>query len=122
MINREIEVNDPLLDKYTITTTKGKVYSFEREGRQFFLRDGEKTIGRIVQEESHSGSIWDEKECIGDYDFRKGEYIVTPHVEGSLRVQKERDTHPLEFLFDKTVESSWGRYWKHQIYIDEGEN
>ncbi len=116
-----IEIVDLLLGKYLLTTSNGKEYAIEQEGNQFFLREGKKTLGRIVQNDHLGGSIWQGKKCLGEYGCRSGDYVVTPYSKGLKQPKQKENIHPLDYLIDKTFKDLWPRYIP-SVIEDEGEN
>ena len=120
--NTRITINDLLLNKYTVTTTRGKKYSLVQEGQGLLLREGENTLGRILKNDPLGGSIWRGEaghECLGEYDLRSGEYVVIPYVDLAKRTDLQQLVHPLDYLITKIEEKQMTDYKKAFINFAE---
>ena len=104
MTKLKVEFSDPLIGKYRVKADTGREYLLERDGDQLFLYNSDKGLGRIVQNDHLGGSIWHGDECLGEYDLRSGEYIVTPYAGGLKHPDQRQQVHPLDYLVKKVAE------------------
>ena len=97
---RRIAAGDPLLGLYLLENSGGRGYRLCDVGDSLILRENGRVVGSVWKGSQTSGSVWRNGECIGEYSFNNGEYMVVPVVQGFLNRRGVLQTHPLEFLMD----------------------
>ena len=118
-----VQVPDLLIDKFSVETNNGTQYSLERRANAFILYEKGKEVGKIVQNDSLSGSLWIKSNHLADYDFFQERYRVFPTADVTTRPGHKEIVHPLDYLVQMIdpKATQMPRYIP-SIIIDEGEN
>lgn len=95
----ELVSADPLEDICVYRKRTYEVTLINEEG-VFNLRHQGVTIGQIVPRSNWSGSLWIRESCIGEYERREGQYLVTPYRGSEKKISEKKIVHPLDYLLE----------------------